>query len=244
LHLVGGCGLEDTPADAAEGPSAELMNFASGSLHSTRVTGPTGIETVAYFAIFSGPGPKSAVVEAAPATIPQSLLTRVPDPSERTSYGLGELIKTALSEGAERVVVVCGEPLTVDGGAGMAQALGIGLLDNRGRQIRWGGRALAHLVRIDLSGVDPVLRRVEIHCTDDRNFILCGPRGIAKLASRSDPLLSAAFENYADVIQHQLGVDVRTVAGGGAGGGVGASLYAFFNATLESSSSISALRSA
>ena len=216
-----------------------------------RITGSAGFEVEAYFAIFAGPGPKTAVLEIAPATGSGLVSTCGLSPGETTSFGVGELIKAALGHNVERLLILCEDAGTLDGGAGMAQALGVRLLDARGHQIPWGGRALLKLVHIDLSRMDPALRHAKIHCVDDRNLILCGPRGIAKLLAssgqpllRSDPLLSLALENYADVIQHELGIDVRTVPGGGAAGGLGAALYAFFNATLDAPASLSALRSA
>jgi glycerate kinase len=229
-----------------------LLKVGGSTLHSVRITGPAGFEVEAYFAVFAGPGPKTAVLEIAPAIGSGLASTYGLSPSETTSFGVGELIQAALAHNVERLLILCEEDAgTLDGGAGMAQALGVRLLDARGHQIPWGGRALLKLVHIDLSRINPALRRVKIHCVDDRNFILCGPRGIAKILASSgqpfvlsDPLLSLALENYADVIQHELGIDVRTVPGGGAAGGLGAALYAFFDATLDAPASLSALRSA
>lgn len=250
LHVVAARGSPNTPTSGHESANP-LLNVGGGSLYGARITGPTGFEVEAYFAIFADPAARTAVLEIAPGSTPYFVPNQSLSLSERTSYGVGELIRAAVKQGAQKILVVCGEPGAIDGGAGMAQALGVGLFDVKGRQIAWGGRALTKLARIDLSGIDPAMRRLEIHCVDDHNFILCGPRGIAKLLvsrshlpSKSDPLLALALEHYADVIHHELGIDVRMIPGGGAAGGVGASLYAFLNATLESSSPISALRSA
>jgi glycerate 2-kinase len=77
-------------------------------------------------------------------------------------YGVGELIKAALDNGAEKILFGCGDSGTNDGGAGAAQALGVKLLDKDGQKIGWGGEELMRLHRIDMSPRDPRLEHVQI----------------------------------------------------------------------------------
>src|SRR5207244_6425848 len=79
------------------------------------------------------------------------------DPKRATTYGTGELIREVVHRGVSRVLVCIGGSATNDGGAGMAQALGVRLLDAEGRELPRGGAALIRLARIDATGLDPAV---------------------------------------------------------------------------------------
>jgi glycerate 2-kinase len=159
---------------------------------------------------------------------------------QTTTYGVGELIRAALDAGAARILVGCGDSGTNDGGAGMAQALGVRLLDAAGNDLARGGAALSDLARIDLSGRDPRLERVTIDVACNWHNVLCGPNGVARVfgpqkgaAPETVERLAAALDRLAEVIVRDLGIDVRAMPGGGASGGLGAGLHAFLGATLH-----------
>jgi len=161
------------------------------------------------------------------------------DPSGTTTYGVGELIRAALDEGAGRILFGCGDSGTTDGGAGMAQALGVRLLDGAGNELGRGGAELARLHSIDLSGRDPRLDEVQIDVACNWHNLLCGPRGVARVfgpqkgaSPEAVERLAGALENYADVVEHETGVDAREMPGGGASGGLGTGLHALVGATL------------
>jgi glycerate kinase len=102
------------------------------------VTGPTGERIPASYGWHPGDG--TAVVELAEA----SGLRRLPgerEPLTATSYGTGELVADAERRGAKRVVLGLGGSACTDGGAGMAQALGVRLLDAGGNELPRGGSA-------------------------------------------------------------------------------------------------------
>jgi len=86
------------------------------------------------------PANRTAVIEMAEAA---GLLLVPPDrrdPKLTTTRGVGELIRLALEEGARTLIVGIGGSATTDGGAGMAQALGIRFLDGNGQPLGPGGR--------------------------------------------------------------------------------------------------------
>jgi len=241
LHAIPDAKIYKAPlADEGEDFTKALVTVTKGTMHAVKVTGPVGQEVEAYFGFLGGPGPKTAVLKI----LPEAGLTLAPrssfNPLATTTYGVGELIRTALDMGAQKLLIGCGDPGTNDGGAGMAQALGVRLLDTAGQQISWGAAALAKLVRIDMSNLDPRVHNVEFDVACNWNSILCGPRGISKIfgpqqgmSPQAIQLLTAAFENYADVIQRDLGIDVRTMPGSGAAGGLGTALHVFLKATLS-----------
>jgi glycerate kinase len=183
---------------------------------------------------------ETAVIEMAAA----SGLPLVPedrrDPKITTTYGTGELMRRALDEGRRKLIIGIGGSATTDAGAGMAQALGVRLLDEAGEPIGFGGAELGRLATIDMSGADPRLRDTEIRVACDVDNPLYGERGAAyiygpqKGASPEDvELLDRNLRHFADIVQRDLGLDVRDLPGAGAAGGLGAGLVAFCGATLE-----------
>ncbi|MDX5892511.1 glycerate kinase [Rubrobacter radiotolerans] len=219
--------------DGGEGFTRALVRATGGELEPVTVTGPVGEPVAAHYGFLGGPGPKTAVLEMAAAAGLRLVPKDVRDPRLTTTYGVGELIRAALNAGAERILVGCGDSGTSDGGAGMAQALGARFLDSEGEElpVASGGRALSRLAEVDLSGLDRRLREVRIDVACNWHNLLCGENGVARVfgpqkGATSDQVeeLAAALENYAAVIERDLGLDVRESPGSGASGGLGAGL--------------------
>ena len=226
-------------ADGGEGTVEALTYGSHGQIVSTEVMGPLGGKVTAEWGIL-GDG-VSAVVEMAAA----SGITLVPseklDPLVATTYGTGELIRAALDAGCRRLIIGIGGSATNDGGAGMAQALGVRLLDEGGKELPWGGAALARLSRIDVSGLDSRLTECEIIIASDVTNPLCGEQGASMVygpqkgaTGEMCQRLDEALANYAGVIKRDLSIDVRDIPGAGAAGGLGAGLIAFLGAKLIS----------
>ena len=234
--------LKAPMVDGGEGFTKALVAATDGALREISVTGPVGEPVESHYGFLgeSGEDPKTAVLEMAAAAGLTLVPREVRDPSGTTTYGVGELVRAALDDGAERILVGCGDSGTTDGGAGLAQALGVRLLDGEGREIGRGGIELARLESIDLSGRDPRLDRVQIDVACNWHNLLCGPRGVARVfgpqkgaTPEQVERLAGALDNYADVVGRELGVDVREMPGGGASGGLGAGLSALLGATLH-----------
>jgi glycerate 2-kinase len=228
-------------ADGGEGTARTMARVTGGEIRECRVTGPVGEPISSHFAILGGDGPRIAVVELASA----AGLGKVPrdrrDPSRTTSRGVGELVLAALDAGAVKILIGCGDSGVNDGGAGLAQALGARLLDKDGADIGPGGLCLSDLASIDLSALDPRVDDCEIEVACNIKNVLTGPNGVARLfgpqkgASPAEvEALVEALDRYAEVIERDLGIDVRLIPGGGASGGVGAGLHALLGARLRS----------
>ncbi|HEY2958342.1 MAG TPA: glycerate kinase [Actinomycetota bacterium] len=206
-----------------------------------RATGPTGEPVDAAIAVRGG----DAFVEAAEASGLGRLPGGVRDPLRAGSYGTGELVRAALDRGARRLLLGTGGAAACDGGAGMAAALGVRLLDAAGRPLPPGGAALLRLARIDRSGLDQRLRRVEVLLAADSDDPLVGPDGAAasggpRAGAGPDEvlLLDSALRRYARVLADDLGVDLAATPGAGAGGGLGAGAVAFLGARLRPGSEV------
>jgi glycerate kinase len=225
-------------ADGGEGTTQALVDALGGSLVPVSVTGPMGERVAAHWGFLSDG--VTAVIEMAAASGLGLVLPEKRNPELATTYGTGELIRYALEKGCRKFIIGIGGSATNDGGAGMAQALGAKLIDGGGKPIAFGGAALADLARIDIAALDPRLADCDIILACDVDNPLCGANGASavygpqKGASREMVArLDSALRHYADVIERDLGIDIREVPGAGAAGGLGAGLMVFLKAKMQ-----------
>lgn len=225
-------------ADGGEGTVQSLVDATGGDIIQHKVTGPLGEQVDAFFGLM-GDG-KVAIIEMAAASGLHLVAPEQRNPLQTTTYGTGELIKAVLDKGAKHIIVGIGGSATNDGGIGMAQALGIKLLDTYGKEIGYGGGALARLATIDMSELDPRLANVKLEVACDVDNPLCGEKGASAVFGPQKGAtpemvmqLDANLEHYAEIIKTQLGTDVKDMAGAGAAGGLGAALLGLLNASLR-----------
>ena len=226
-------------ADGGEGTAQTLVEATGGRLITTKATGPLSKPVSAQWGLLGDKA--TAVIETAAA----SGLTLVPteqlNPLSTTTYGTGELILAALDHGCRELIIGIGGSATNDGGAGMAQALGVQLLDSRGMAVPFGGAALAELEHVDVSRLDPRLANCKVLLACDVTNPLCGIEGASAVYGPQKGAtpemvshLNAALSHYADVIYRDLGVDFRNDSGAGAAGGLGMGLMVFLKAEVMS----------
>lgn len=225
-------------ADGGEGTVQSLVDATNGTINKHTVTGPLGQSVEGFWGLL-GEG-NTAVIEMAAASGIHLVAPEQRNPLITTTYGTGELIKAALDQGVKHIIVGIGGSATNDGGIGMAQALGIRLLDNQGQELGYGGGELARLATIDTSKLDPRLAQVRLEVACDVDNPLCGEKGASAVfgpQKGATPDMVTELDNnlahYAAIIKQQLGVDVRDMAGAGAAGGMGAALLGLFDAELR-----------
>jgi glycerate kinase len=225
-------------ADGGDGLAEVLREALGGEARVATVSGPLGAPVQATFCHVPGLG--LAVVEMAAASGLALLAPQDRDPTRTSSYGTGELIRAALDLGARHLVVGIGGSATNDGGVGMAAALGVRFLNAFGEEVAPVGGALGRICRIDPGGLDPRLAAVRCEVICDVDNPLLGPLGAARVygpqkgASPAQvEALEAGLARLADVIERDLGLDVRGLPGAGAAGGLGAGLHAFLGARLR-----------
>ena len=159
-------------------------------------------------------------------------LSRLPGgrraPLAASSFGAGEVLRTALEAGARRIILGVGGSASTDGGAGLLQALGARVLDARGEPVRPGGAALRDVATLDLSGLHPRLRAADIILAADVDNPLTGPDGAAEVygpqkgASPAEVArLDTGLRRWAAVVAAAIGRDWSHAPGSGAAGGVG-----------------------
>ncbi|MDW8845676.1 glycerate kinase [Erwinia sp. MMLR14_017] len=225
-------------ADGGEGTVEAMVAATSGKIIRLEVTGPLGEPVNAFYGL-SG-DESCAYIEMAAASGLELVPAAKRDPLVTTSWGTGELIRSALDKGVKHFIIGIGGSATNDGGSGMVQALGAQLLDKQGRQIGYGGGQLPELVSIDMSQFDPRIAQCRFEVACDVTNPLLGKEGASAIfgpqkgasAERVEQL-DRALAHYAEVIHRELDIDVLTIAGGGAAGGMGVALHAFCQAELR-----------
>jgi glycerate kinase len=225
-------------ADGGEGTVQSLVDATDGKILPVTVTGPLSTPVEASVGIL-GDG-VTAVIEMASASGIHFVNKETKNPLITTTYGTGELIKAALDKGVQKIIIGIGGSATNDGGAGMAQALGVKLLDEKGEELGFGGGALGRLASVDVSGIDPRLKDTKIFVASDVTNPLCGERGASHVFGPQKgatpemvQTLDANLAHYAAVLKEQLSKDLIDFPGAGAAGGLGAGLLAFTNAELR-----------
>jgi len=216
-----------------------LVSATGGMYCRQTVHDPLGREVQARFALL-GKG-HWAVIEMAEASGLGLLKPKERNPLLTSTRGTGELILAALEAGVQRIIVGIGGSATVDGGTGMARALGVRFLEVAGNELPEGGGSLEQLERIDASGLDRRVKDVLVEVASDVNNPLLGRRGAARVfgpqkgaTPQMVEQLEAGLNRLAEKMAEQLGKEVRGVRGAGAAGGLGAGLVGFLAGRLRS----------
>jgi len=224
-------------ADGGEGTVDALVYGHDGIFRNVEVQGPVDKVVNARYGIIGG---STAIIEMAAASGLPLVPTEKRDPFYTTTYGTGQLIKDALDCGCKKIILGIGGSATNDGGAGMAQALGVQFLDNDNQPVGQGAMYLDKIRTIDMSGLDKRLQDCQVIGLCDVSNPLTGKEGasfvyaLQKGAKNDDlPLLDKSILHFAQCIEEQLGIDVTNLPGGGAAGGLAAGLVAFCNGKLQ-----------
>jgi glycerate kinase len=101
--------LKAPMVDGGEGFAEALVAATGGNMYAVTVTGPVGEPVASSFGILGGHRKRVAVLEMAAAAGLRLVPRDRRDPTHTTSYGVGELIRTALDAGAERILLGCGD---------------------------------------------------------------------------------------------------------------------------------------
>ena len=225
-------------ADGGDGTLETLVESSGGKIMETNVADPTGKPIVAQWGAM-GDG-NTAVIEMARTSGLALLTLEERDPLNATTYGLGEIIVSALNKGFRKFIVGIGGSATNDAGAGMAQALGIKLMDREGRNLVFGGAALQNLSVIDTSSIDQRVLESNFQIACDVNNPLTGPEGASAVygpqkgaTEENVRQLDSALGVFAEVAKRDLGKDISNLEGAGAAGGLGAGMVAFVEGHLR-----------
>jgi len=224
-------------ADGGEGAVDAVVEALGGKIVTATVNDPLGRPILACYGVVG----KMAVIEIAAASGLTLLTDEERNPWLTSTYGTGEMIMDAVKRGCRNFLVGLGGSATNDAGMGMLQALGFRFYDIDDQEIIDGcGGRLQDVARIDDTGVmDAVCQcRFTVACDVDTPF--CGSEGAAYVFAPQKGAdmemvarLDSGMVSFAEVIEKTYGIDVTSMAGAGAAGGMGGGFYAFLNATLK-----------
>ena len=223
-------------ADGGEGWSELIAHYSKGKEIPLEVSNPLFHPVKASW-LLSEDG-KTAFIEMAKASGLQLLTPSFYNPSDTSTFGTGQLVKAAMKSGANTIIIGAGGSATNDGGIGMAAALGYKFLDDASRELLPIGANLIHLRRIDSRNRIEFGEIKFIVATDVKN-LLCGEHGATRVygpQKGANPEMIEELEkgmvNYCEVLRTELGIDLSTIDGAGAAGGLGAGCMAFLNADI------------
>ena len=171
-------------ADGGEGTVDAMVAATGGNIVTLEVCGPMGEKVNAFYGL-TGDG-KTAVIEMAAASGLMLVAPEKRNPLLASSFGTGELIRHALDNGIRHIILGIGGSATVDGGMGMAQALGVRFLDADGQVLAANGGNLARVASIEMDECDPRLANCHIEVACDVDNPLGGPRGAAAVFLNAD----------------------------------------------------------
>ena len=231
-------------ADGGEGTVEALTLGMGGRLENVLVTGPLGKPVNAVYGILeplTSNDKKTAIIEMSAAAGITLVDEKDRNPLNTTTYGVGEIIKDAIFKGCRHFIVGIGGSATNDGGAGMLQALGFGLLDKTGNPVPFGAMGLEVLDKITTDNVLPELKDCTFRIACDVTNTLCGEQGCSAIfgpQKGATPAMILQMDKwlayYATLAREIFPHANPKAAGSGAAGGLGFAFMTFLNGTLES----------
>lgn len=235
-------------SDGGEGLVDVLVSGSRGRTVLVDAEDPLGRSLRAPLALLDGG--RTVALEVAHAVGLSLLAFDERDPLRASSRGVGRLLLAALERRPDTILVGLGGSATVDGGCGLAQALGAGFRDRDGRPVpsmagtAFAGRHLERVHRIDAAAARRATAgvRIEALCDVTTPLLDRGDRpGAARLygpQKGATPAgverLAAGLEALAAAVARSGGPPIGALPGGGAAGGLGAALHAFCGATIVS----------
>lgn len=232
--------VESVPmADGGEGTQEVLIRAKGGTVTRIVARGPLDEEIVADYAVMPD---GTAIIESARFCGLDLVPVHRRNPARTTSYGLGQAIAAALDAGVRRILIGLGGSATIDGGAGMARALGFRFEDSDGQQAGVHTERLVSVARLDASMAHPGLALARFTALCDVDNPPVGPRGAAavfgpqKGASPGAIVqLEAGLFSMVKAMALWKGCPADTLSSlpfGGAAGGLGLGCEVFLGADL------------
>jgi glycerate 2-kinase len=233
-------GIEDIVllplADGGDGTSKVLSEYYKGEFVPVDVLDPLFREIKSGY--YSG-NDRTAIIEMADASGLKLLRPNEYSAINCSSFGTGQLIKSAIDRGATTIIIGVGGSATVDGGMGALMALGVRFFDKEG-EIRIGcGKNMGNVISIDLSEVYQKIKAIRLLFLADIVNPLLGVLGAARYfgpqkgaTAKEIEVLEKNMALFSGAIFQTTGKDISTMEGGGAAGGITASFHALLGAGI------------
>ncbi|TPN86247.1 glycerate kinase [Aquimarina algicola] len=226
-------------ADGGDGTIEVVNYYLKGKVVKLKVNNPF-FQSIEASYLYSA-STKTAFIEMAEASGVKLLKEDQLDCKNATTFGTGQMILDAINKGASKIILGLGGSATNDCGIGMASALGYQFLDKNNEQVKPIGANLSKIVAINVEHVDTRLSNVEFAIACDVTNPLYGKNGAAyvyagqKGATQEEiEVLDTGLKDFSKVLNAVFNIDVQSVKGAGAAGGMGIASKLFLKGTLES----------
>ena len=211
-------------ADGGDGTLEILKDVIDHAIKTVQTSDPLGRPVSAEYLSYGS----VAYVELANASGITHLKKSELDILSTTTVGTGEVIRSAIADGADRIVLALGGSCTNEMGLGILSALGFVFSDGEGRPLIPSGGNLIDIRHIHTAELPSVA--FTILC--DVQNPLYGARGAARVygpqkgaGEKEMTLLDAAVQHMEKLIFANTGKRVGQMPGAGAAGGIAAGLY-------------------
>ena len=218
-------------ADGGEGTTEALAHYLNASWQICNAHDALMRPITTKYAISSNG--TTAIMDMASAAGLTLLSSEERNPMLTTTFGVGEMLKDAISKGCKHILLGIGGSATNDAGIGMLAALGVKFYDNHKREVTPVGRNLQNISTIDrrylldLSNIN-----IEVIC--DVTNPLYGPNGAAYVYARQKGANNTEIATLDKGLRHlsTLCSIFPNTPGAGAAGGLGYALLSL-NAQLK-----------
>ncbi len=224
-------------ADGGEGTLTALSKIFGAKIEEVEVNDPLFRKIKSRIGFFED----KAIIEMAECSGLLLLKDEERNPLYTTTYGVGELIKYAISKKVKEIIIGIGGSATNDAGVGMLNSLGMKFLDENGNELKPIGQNLVKIKKIDDSEFLKDVLKIKFTVLCDVTNPLYGENGAAYVFApqkgadeNAVKLLDMGLRNFANVAKEYLGKDLSLSSGAGAAGGLGFALLAFLNAQYVS----------
>ena len=225
-------------SDGGEGALNVLENHAHGSLMWCKTTDALKRPINAPYFLFKKE--KTAWVELSQTAGLAILDETERNPLKTSTWGTGLMLKKVLDKGCEKIYLGIGGSATHDLGLGIITALGGKLYNKEGKILEACGENLSQIESIDLSELDPRVKKIKWIIACDVQNPLTGKNGASHTYAKQKGATAQIIEQletgskqFAKIVKKQFGKDIKILLGGGAAGGVSAGLFGVFNASLN-----------
>lgn len=223
-------------ADGGEGTTEALVEGLGGDMVQVQVHGPLETPVNAAYGVIRESNTAIMEMAAAAGII---LIGKDKRPLDATTYGVGEMIRDAITRGCREFIIGIGGSATNDGGIGMLTALGYEFLDAEGKPAGIGAGALYKVAKICDDKVMPELKDCHFRIACDVTNPLCGENGSTYIYGPQKGVtvelrdeLDHAMGAYAQVVKAYNGTDYAKTPGAGAAGGLGFAFLSFLSGEL------------
>ena len=233
------CEIVKVPiADGGDGTMDTLVSAFGGKKIKIKVHDPLMRPIEAEYGLVKNG--ETAVIEMATASGLTLLSKEEQNPSTTTTFGTGEIINDALQRGCHTFLIGIGGSATNDAGIGMLKALGFRFLDKKGEECDVVGNALQSIYSIDETRVSSKVYEAQFTIASDVDNPFSGTNGAAYVYAPQKGAnnkmveeLDKGLESFRQLIIEKKGIDLNTISGAGAAGGLGGGFVAFLNAQLK-----------